>query len=265
MDKTNTNLGSKSNKYTESVTLRNEIIETCSVDFLDKIKAVQYLNEDMVLSIEQVANYYETSKKSVETIISRNREEFETDGMVVLKGKELKEFKEKYLSDAPSNEGALNYSRINALTLLTKRSLLRVGMIMINNTMAMKIRNYLLNLEERSTIDQKSWAVQREVGIIERKRMATAIAKYVPEGSHKKFAYPNYTNMIYKLLFNRTAKDMRNEKGLKTNDALRETFTTDQLKLVEEAETIVTALVTLGFEYKQIKEQLERKYTKLIA
>lgn len=265
MDKTNIIIDNKSNKYTESVTLRNEVIETCNIDFLDKIKAVQYLNDDMVLSVEQVANYYEASKKSVETIISRNREEFEADGMVVLKGKELKDFKEKYISDAPSNEGALNYNRINALTLLTKRSLLRVGMIMTNNAMAMRIRNYLLNLEERATIDQKSWAIQREVGIIERKRMASAISKYIPESTHKKFAYPNYTNMIYKILFNRAAKDMREEKGLKTNDALRETFTKEQLQLVEEAETIVTALVTLGFEYGQIKEQLERKYVKMIA
>ena len=70
--------------------------------------------------------------------------------------------------------------------------------------------------------------------------------------------------MIYKILFTKTAKEMRDEKGLSTNDALRDTFTTEQLKLVEESETIVTALVALGFTYNQIKEQLERKYIKMI-
>lgn len=259
------NYGSRSNKYTESVTLRNEVIETTNADFLDKIKAVQYLTEDMILSIEQVAYYYETSKKTIETLIFKNREEFESDGMVVLKGDELKDFKKKYLqNDAPLEKGASDYTRINALTLLTKRSLLRVGMLLTNNPVALRIRNYLLNIEEQTEIDRKAWSIQREVGIIERKRMATALARFLPDGENKRFAYPNYTNMIYKCLFNRSAKEMRDEKGLETNDALRDTFTKEQLALVEEAETIVTALVSLGFTYFQIKEQLERKYIKAI-
>lgn len=258
MTKINTNFDSRSNKYAESVTLRNETIETCNVDFLDKIKAVEYLNDKMILTVDQVANYYETSRDSVSTIIKRNRDEFENDGMTVLTGQELKEFKK-------SLEGSFELSKVNkSLILLTKRSLLRVGMIMTNNAMAIRIRNYLLNLEETATIEQKSWAIQREVGIIERKRMTTAISKYLPESKNKKFAYPNYTNMIYKILFNKTAKEMREEKGLTTNDALRDTFSIDQLKLVEESETIVTALVALGFSYTQIKEQLENRYIKMI-
>ena len=260
-----TNFSGKSNKYTESVTLRNEVIENTNADFLDKIKAVQYLTDDMILSVDQVAFYYETTKPTIEYILLHNREEFESDGMVILRGAELKEFKEKYLkSDAIGTPTALNYTRINSLTLLTKRSLLRVGMLLTNNPMALRIRNYLLNIEEQIEIDRKAWAIQREVGIIERKRMATALAKFLPDTEHKRFAYPNYTNMIYQCLFNRTAKDMRDEKGLKTNDALRDTFTAEQLALVEEAETIVTALVSLGFTYFQIKEQLERKYIKAI-
>ena len=256
---------SRSNKYTESVTVRNETIENCDIDFLDKIKAIQYLTEDMILSIDQVAFYYETSKKTIETLIFKNREEFESDGMIVLKGDELREFKKKYLQiDAPLEKGAPNYTHLNALTILTKRSLLRVGMLLTNNPMALRIRNYLLNIEEQTEMDRKAWAIQREVGIIERKRMATALAKFLPDTEHKKYVYPNYTNMIYQCLFNRTAKDMREEKGLKTNDALRDTFTAEQLALVEEAETIVTALVSLGFTYFQIKEQLERKYIKAI-
>lgn len=44
--------------FTESQSLRSEAVENANVDFLDKIKAVQYLNEDMVMSIDQIANYY---------------------------------------------------------------------------------------------------------------------------------------------------------------------------------------------------------------
>ena len=113
MEKLNTSFDSKSNKYAESVTLRNEVIETCNVDFLDKIKAVEYLNEDMVLTVDQVANYYETSRDSVSTIIKRNRDEFENDGMVVLTGQELKDFKK-------SLEGSFELSKVNKSLILLK-------------------------------------------------------------------------------------------------------------------------------------------------
>ena len=76
--------------YTESKTLRNEAVASANVDFLDKIKVVQYLTNDMIMSVEQIANYYEVSKKAVETVIQRNRDEFEEDGMKVLTGEELK-------------------------------------------------------------------------------------------------------------------------------------------------------------------------------
>lgn len=247
--------------YTESKTLRNETLDSVSYDFLDKIKVVPYLTEDMILTVQQVSNYYECSMDTVKTLIKRNRDEFEEDGMVVLKGKELKDFKEKL--GVGSNEPNLSYA--SSLTLLTKRSLLRIGMLMTSNLLATKIRNYLLNIEEKTNFDRKSWAIQREVGIIERKRMASAIAKYIPNTRHKQFAYPNYTNMIYKILFQKTAKELREERKCKTNDALRDTFSESELKQVEEVETIVTGLISMDFTYKQIEEMLRSRYLKRIA
>lgn len=249
---------SKEMAFTESQSLRNEAIENANVDFLDRIKAVQYLNKSMVMSIDQVANYYETSKESVSTIIKRNRDEFESDGMQVLVGEELKEFKHNLIG---SNE--LNKTN-RSLTLLQKRSLLRVGLIMTNNAVASKIRNYLLNLEEIATEEQKQWAIQREVGIIERKRLTSTIAKYIPNGKHKQFAYPTYTNMVYRSIFGCDAKTLREQRNVKTNAALRDSFTESELGTVEECEAIVRALIALNFTYKQIEEQLQQKYTKQV-
>ena len=88
--------------YTESKTLRNETLDAISYDFLDKLKVIPYLTDDMVVTTQQVANYYECSLDSVKTIIKRNREEFESDGMIILTGTELDNFKEKILQG--SNE-----------------------------------------------------------------------------------------------------------------------------------------------------------------
>ena len=247
--------------YTESKTLRNETLNSISYDFLDKIKVIPYLTEDMVVTVQQAANYYECSMDTIKTLIKRNRDEFEDDGMTVLKGQELKKFKEDL--GVGSNEPNLAYA--SSLTLLTKRSLLRIGMLMTSNLLATKIRNYLLNIEEKTEIDRKSWAIQREVGIIERKRMTSAISRYIPESKHKKFAYPNYTNMIYKIIFGCDAKTLREERKVKTNDALRDSFSETELKKVEEVETIVTGLISMDFTYRQIEEMLKERFIKKIG
>lgn len=244
--------------YTESKTARDETINTVEFDFLDKMKAIIYLTDEMVLSLDQVAAYYESTKKTVDTIITRNKEEFLED-IKVIRGEELRKFKEKVT--LLHGEGELD-NRTPSLTLMNKRALLRVGMIMTGNAMATRIRNYLLNLEEDAKLNRKQWAIQREVGIIERKRMTSAISKYIPNTKHKRFAYPNYTNMLYKTLFSCDAKTLREQRGVKTNDALRDSFTEKELALVEEGETIITALITLGFTYKQVEEHLNNKYIK---
>ena len=246
--------------YTESKTLRNETLDNVSYDFLDKMKVIPYLTDDMVVTVQQAANYYECSMDTIKTLIKRNRDEFEEDGMVVLKGQELKKFMEEL--GVGSNEPSLSYA--SSLTILTKRSLLRIGMLMTSNLLATKIRNYLLNIEEKTEIDRKSWAIQREVGIIERKRMTSAISRYIPESKHKKFAYPNYTNMIYKVILGCDAKSLRLDRNVKTNDALRDSFTEDELKKVEEVETIVTGLISMDFTYKQIEQMLKDRFIKKI-
>lgn len=259
--KTMKNQSDKELIYTESKTLRNETLNNVFYDFLDKIKVIPYLTEDMVVTVQQASNYYECSMDTIKTLIKRNRDEFEADGMLVLKGQELKDFKE--LLGVGSNEPNLSYA--SSLTILTKRSLLRLGMLMTSNLLATKIRNYLLTIEENTEIDRKSWAIQREVGIIERKRMTSAISRYIPDSKNKKFAYPNYTNMIYKIIFGCDAKTLRQERNVKTNDALRDSFTELELKKVEEVETIVTGLISMDFTYKQIEQMLNERYIKKIS
>ena len=55
---------------TESKTMRKEYIDNeQNYDILDKIKAIPYLNDDMVLSVEQVSNYYEVSNEAIQPIM----------------------------------------------------------------------------------------------------------------------------------------------------------------------------------------------------
>lgn len=245
-------------KYVESKSIRNTTLDSVDYDFLDKIKVIPYLTKDMILTIDQVANYYEVTTEGIRTIIKRNREEFESDGMAVLRGKELEKFKEEI--GLVQSEPNIIFSSV--LTLLPKRSLLRAGMILTNSGVATKVRDYLLNIEERTKIDTKSWSIQREVGKIERARMTSAISRYVPDSPHKRFAYPNYTNMVYRSVFHKDAKTMKEERGAKDDDSLRDLLSADELAKVEEVETIITGLVSMEFTYKQIQQMINDRYVK---
>jgi hypothetical protein len=248
--------------FVESPSLREEYID--KFDILDKIKVIPYLTNDLVVSVEQVANFYEVGNKAINTIVDRHRDELEDDGVMVLRGESLKEFKGKVCY--PQGEESKISNKTTQLTILTKRAMLRIGMLLTNSSVATKVRNYLLNLEENSTVEQKQWAIQREASKIDRKRMTTAINTYIPISPNKRFVYTNYTNMIYKLIFGKDAKSIRSERGItKDSELTRDKFSEQELRLVDEAETIVTALVTLGFGYDYIKEQLEKKYTKVLS
>lgn len=257
-----TNNTSKEVILTESKTMREGYINNEQYyDVLDKIKAIPYLTKDMVLSSEQVANYYEVTTEAIKTVIKRHRDELEEDGIITLKGEELKDFKNK-VCEVHGEPTKMISNKTTILTILTKRAMLRIGMLLTTSPIAKLVRSHLLDCEEETSQEKQVWIAKREAGKIDRKRMTTAIANYIPESKHKRFAYPNYTNLIYKVLFGKDAKTMREERGFTKNDALRDSFTGEELVLVDEAETIVTALVTLGYEYDFIKTELQRNFIK---
>lgn len=247
-------------KYVESKSVRNITLDNVDYDFLDKIKAIPYLTSDMVLTIDQISNYYEVTVDAVRAIVKRNREEFEADGMAILKGEELQKFK----AEITVGQDVPLFNHANSLTLLTKRSLLRAGMILTNSGVATKVRDYLLNVEERANVEVRKWEIQREVGKIERARMTSAISRYIPNSPHKRFAYPNYTNMVYRTLFGKDAKTMKIERGV-DDDLLRDTLSADELAKVEELETIITGLVSMEFTYKQIQQMINDRYVKKLV
>lgn len=109
----------------------------------------------------------------------------------------------------------------------------------------------------------KEWDLHREVGKIDRKRLTSSISQNIYNAQSK--TYSEYTNMIYDVLFGMTAKEIRETRNInKKSQLTRDFLTKDELKLVDEAETIVTALVSLGFKKDYILDQLKRKYSKSI-
>lgn len=112
----------------ESKTMRDEYVFKDTV--MDKVKVVPLIPDTVELTIHMAASYYEVSNDAVESIIRRHRQEFNEYGEInVLKGKPLAEFKSLRQDDGV-------FKGINALTLITRRGLLRIGMLLTDSLVA---------------------------------------------------------------------------------------------------------------------------------
>ena len=110
---------------------------------------------------------------------------------------------------------------------------------------------------------KESWDDQRIIAKHDRNKMTDKIKE---ELNPKWYVYSNYTDMVYTILFGKKASEIRKEKELtKSSQHTRDYLTEEQLKLVDETETIVTGLVALGFKFDYIKYQLQQKYTKQLS
>lgn len=64
----------------------------------------------------------------------------------------------------------------------------------------------------------------------------------------------DYTDLIYKAVFGKNEKQLREEFGISKKDNLRDCFSYEELKNVQNAEMLVSSLVAYGWGYDEIKK-----------
>ncbi|KAF6565364.1 hypothetical protein G9G63_09400 [Paenibacillus sp. EKM202P] len=242
---------------TESKTMRDELVFKDSV--LEKVKAVTLIDNTSETTIKSVSEYYEVSTKTIEATIKRHRDEFNEYGELrILKAQFLRDFK-TLLHD----EGA--FKGINSLTLISRRGILRIGMLLTESEVAKTIRHYLLNIEEITDKEQKQWAIEREISRRERRELTDAIRDFY-EGTMKKGrAYGAITDMVYKVLFDTNAQGLREMYGVDDPKATpRDYLSTDDLRKIVKAEKTVASLLLLGKGKREIEIELNRIKEKLL-
>ncbi len=128
-------------------------------------------------------------------------------------------------------------------------------------------RSYFIACEEalkRIAIERQKWEIERAKGVVIRHVLTDTIKMKIPESPHKKFMYPNYTKLIYKILFGKTMKELRDQYGIKGKESIRDYITADELREVESLEMLVSSLINLGMGYDEIKSFVMSK-TGLLA
>lgn len=107
--------------------------------------------------------------------------------------------------------------------------------------------------------------VERQKGITVRHIVTDMIKQYQENERMHRHAYSTYTDMIYKALFGKSAKQFREQFGLSKKDSLRDCFTQEELKAIQSKEMLVFSLIDCGWGYDQIKEFIQKETIKMIA
>jgi len=242
----------------ESKTARQEYIGKASI--LNTIKPpVPVLTTDGRSTIKQVAEWYGVGEETVKKILQRNRVEFSIDGIKIITAKEYKNLEFIGGQSAP-----LKIPR-NSITLLPKQAILRIGMLLTDSQRATKVRDLLIAGEKQLTYRQKtkavreaeSWKIEREASKKVRRMTTDAIKNNLPE--EDKWAFKNFTNLVYLAVFGKIAKKLREERGAKTNDNLRDGFTETELSAIQNAEFVIAGLVEAGLTYHDVKKRIQKR------
>lgn len=167
------------------------------LDVLDKVKALFTIDKLDMLTIGQVAEYYEVEKKAIAKVFERARDEFLSDGARKLttgeipKSDKMSEF-DKPLTNAQFAVDMTDPDHTVAIVrsgwFFPRRAILRMGMLLRDSAIAKEVRNQLLNVveaaeEEKSelvtqTIDEESSLLLDIIRAQDDINRALAVASY---------------------------------------------------------------------------------------
>ena len=123
----------------ENKDVREKMIGNVSV--LEKIKDLLLLGDSEFSTLQQVADYYEVPKQTIESIKNRNKEELINNGMKTFSNKEIKALNIQDECFKIPNRGMI---------LFNKRAILNVGMLLTIGKIAKEVRSRLLDIEYES-------------------------------------------------------------------------------------------------------------------
>lgn len=110
--------------------------------------------------------------------------------------------------------------------------------------------------------EREQWIIEREKGKLVRHILTDTIKMKIKESPNKKFMYPNYTKLIYKVLFDKSFNELKEMYKIKAKESLRDYLTSEELKELEQMEMLLSSLINIGWDYKSIKDFIIENYNK---
>ena len=174
----------KEQKEQENIISDRSMRDKCvgRYDVLEKVKKLLLLPGTELMSIDQVADYYEVSSQGIKNLYSQNREEIDGDGTKMLPRDFYNGSNEKSTSvdikqtsvTYTFEDGQIVTINNRGLKAFSKRAVLRIGMLLQQSNVAREVRNQLLNIEEKSSDEVKVQDVNEEQSLMLAVGMAVA-------------------------------------------------------------------------------------------
>ena len=113
------------------------------IEVLEKVKGLLLLGDSEFATTLQVADYYEVDLSVIQKLVSRNKEELESNGMKLYYKNEIKNLigQDVKLQIIIPNRG---------MKLFSKRAILNVGILLRDSIIAKEVRRRLLDIEYES-------------------------------------------------------------------------------------------------------------------
>ena len=174
----------KEQKEQENIISDRSMRDKCvgHYEVLERVKKLLLLPGTEMMSIEQVADYYEVSDRWIKELYGYNREEIDSDGTELLSrnfynGSEVKPTSVENKQTSATyifDDGQMITINNRGLKAFSKRAVLRIGMLLQQSSVAREIRNQLLNIEEKSSDEVKVQDINEEQSLMLAVGMAVA-------------------------------------------------------------------------------------------
>lgn len=130
---------------------------------------------------------------------------------------------------------------------------------------AMKFKEAYINQFNQMEKMLQGKLIEREKGIVVRQAFTKILKESGENDRLHGHAYSLYTDAIYKSIFGKSAKQLREECGIEKKDSLRDCFLPEDLAKIQNAEMLVGSLMAYGWGYDEIKDFVLEQGKKLIA
>ncbi len=159
-------------QFIENKVLREKYISRFEV--LEKVKTLLLIPKMECMTIKQVADFYEVGEDTIKSVVLRNKDELESDGMCYKTPVDFKIFKGSSCTfkNLRQEHGKLIVQIVDTTTLLEipnrgircfpRRAILRMGMLLRDSKVAKEVRTQLLNIEEKTGTSIKTKDINEE-------------------------------------------------------------------------------------------------------
>lgn len=97
---------------------------------------------------------------------------------------------------------------------------------------------------------------QHEAELLLRRTMTDEIRDSGENERMHGFAYSQYTDLVYRTVTGKSAKQIRQEMGLKKTDSVKERLAPAQIEAIGKLERMIGGMVAAGLTYQAIKESV---------